>query len=252
VTDDTVAERQREYYARTAQSYEAVHVCDGDEHAFALRHIAFYLDWIGAGTVLDTGCGTGRAIRLLRERLPGVTFRGNDPSGALLEVAVRDHGIPAQALDCCRSEELPYGDSSFDAVTAIGVLHHVARPERVIAEMLRVARLAVFISDCNTYGQGHRVARLGKRLLSGARLLTAANWVRRGGHDWLYSEGDGIAYSYSVFDSIPHLRQSCRQILIIPTLPAGMTGGNPRLDSTHCLVGAFKAPIAAARPTVGL
>ncbi len=173
---------QRAYYAATAERYEADHMHDGDEHDLALRHIAFYLEWISARSVLDTGCGTGRALRFLREALPNASVRGNDPSPELLAIAVRDHGVPAEVLDCCSSDRLPYEDSSFDAVVATGVLHHVADPGKVVAEMLRVARLAVFISDSNIYGQGGRISSLVKRLLASAHLLRPVNWVRRGGH----------------------------------------------------------------------
>jgi len=224
---DTPAKRQRAYYADTAEWYDARHVQDGDEHYFALRHIAFYLKWIDARSVLDTGCGTGRALRFLRESLPHASIRGNDPSDELLGIAMRDHGVPADALDCCQSERLPYADASFDAVVATGVLHHVAEPEKVVAEMLRVARFAVFISDSNIYGQGGRVARRVKRVLASAHLLRSFNWARRGGHNWFYSPGDGIAYSYSVYDSIPQLRKYCPSILVIPTHPLGMTGDTP-------------------------
>ena len=248
--DDAPAKRQREYYADTADRYEADHVQDGDEHYFALRHINFYLKWIDARSVLDTGCGTGRALRFLRESLPHVSIRGNDPSEELLAIAVRDHGVPADALDCCPSERLPYEDSSFDAVIATGVLHHVAEPEKVVAEMLRVARFAVFISDGNIYGQGGRVVRLVKRLLARAHLLRSVNWVRRGGHNWFYSPGDGIAYSYSVYDSIPQLRKCCPSIVVIPTHPLGMTGSSPLSESSHCLVSAFKTALTTPIPAV--
>lgn len=247
---DTPATRQRAYYADTADRYEADHVQDGDEHYFALRHIAFYLRWIDARSVLDTGCGTGRALRFLSESLPHASIRGNDPSEELLAIAVRDHGVPADTLDCCPSERLPYEDSSFDAVVATGVLHHVPEPEKVIAEMLRVARFAVFISDCNIYGQGGGVARLVKRLLASAHLLRSVNWVRRGGHNWFYSPGDGIAYSYSVYDSVPQLRKCCPSIIVIPTLPSGMTGSSPLRESSHCLVSAFKTALTTAIPAV--
>jgi ubiquinone/menaquinone biosynthesis C-methylase UbiE len=240
VSIDRPAREQLAYYAITADRYEADHVHDGDEHDFALRHVAFYLRWIDARSVLDTGCGTGRAMRFLRESLPHVSVRGNDPSEELLAIAVRDHGVPADALDCCPSERLPYGDSSFDAVVATGVLHHVADPEKVVAEMLRVARIAVFISDGNVYGQGGHVAKCGKRLLARAHLLRPVNWLRRRGHHWFYSPGDGIAYSYSVFDSVPQLRKSCSSVVVIPTHPLGMTGSNPLSGSSHCLVSAFK------------
>lgn len=242
------ANRQRAYYADTADRYETAHVQDGDEHYFALRHVAFYLKWIDARSVLDTGCGTGRTLRFLREELPHASFRGNDPSEELLAIAVRDHGVPADMLDCCPSEQLPYADLSFDAVIATGVLHHVAEPERVVAEMLRVAKFAVFISDCNIYGQGGRVARLVKRLLANARVLRSVNWLRRGGHNWFYSPGDGIAYSYSVFDSVAQLRKCCPWIVVIPTLPSGMTGSSPLRVSSHCLVSAFKVGLPPSSP----
>ena len=240
--------RQRTYYAETADQYDAAHVQHGDEHDVALRHVAFYLRWIDAQSVLDTGCGTGRGMRFLREELPSLDVRGNDPSEELLAIAARDHGIPGDTLDCCPSEDLPYEDASFDAVVAVGVLHHVAKPERVVAEMLRVAASAVFISDCNIYGQGSRGARSVKRLLAHAHLLQPLNWVRRGGHDWYSSPGDGIAYSYSVYDSIPQLRGSCPSIIVGPTVASGMTGGNPRSDSSHCLVSAFKTPLTPRGP----
>jgi ubiquinone/menaquinone biosynthesis C-methylase UbiE len=237
---DTPTARQRAYYAETAEEYEAAHVQDGDEHHIALRHIAFYLKWIGAQSVLDTGCGTGRSLRYLREQLPHAYIRGNDPSEQLLALAVRDHGVPAETLDCCPSEQLPYQDLSFDAVVATGVLHHVPEPEKVVNEMIRVAKSAVFISDCNVYGQGGRVKGLAKRLLASAHLLNSVNWIRRGGHLWYWSPGDGIAYSYSVYDSIPQLQNSCPWSIVTPTHPSGMTGGSPLSESSHCLVSAFK------------
>ena len=77
-------------------------------------------------------------------------------------------------------------------MVATGVLHHIAKPEKVVAEMLRVAKSAVFISDCNIYGQGGSVS-VGhvKRLLASAHLLKPLNWVRRGGHHWYSSPGSG-------------------------------------------------------------
>lgn len=245
---DTPTARQRAYYAKTAERYDTAHVRDGDEHHVALQHIAFYLKWIDAQSVLDTGCGTGRALRFLREELPHAYIRGNDPSEELLGIAVRDHGVPADMLDCCPSEQLPYQDSSFDAVVATGLLHHVPEPEKVITEMLRVARSAVFISDSNIYGQGGWVQRFAKRLLAGAHVLKSLNWIRRGGHLWYWSPGDGIAYSYSVYDSIPLLRNSCPWIIVTPTQPAGMTGGSPLSESSHCLVRAFKTALMANEP----
>ena len=231
--------RQQAYYARTAVQYNDMHVNDHDEHALALHHIAGYLNIIEAESVLDTGCGTGRAISFLQERFPDMRIRGNDPSGELLAAS----GLPIDILDCVSSEQLPYPDGSFDAVVECAVLHHVAKPDRIVAEMLRVARKAVFLSDSNIYGQGRLTARVIKLALATAGLLDGINWIRRGGKRWYYSEGDGVAYSYSVFDSYQQLSQACDRVV---ALPLSGTGRTALLGSSHVLLCGFKS--AAAGP----
>ncbi len=241
--DSAVALAQRRYYRDTADRYDDWHTAVPDEHYVALRHIAAYLQWIGARTVLDTGCGTGRAMRYLREALPGVEVFGNDPSAALLRVASERHGVPAESLTCAPSDPLPYADGSFDAVIETGVLHHVARPDVVVSEMLRVARQAVFLSDDNIYGVGPLASRVAKLGLRRAGLLDAVNGLRRrhrGG--WYYSERDGIAWSYSVFDSRAALRDACASVVVVPTSP-GAAPWVPVLQSAHCLLCGFKAPL---------
>ncbi len=230
-------DRQLRYYEETASRYDAMQVSENDEHAIALRYVATYLEWLGAESVLDTGCGTGRGMRYLMERLPTLRVRGNDPSLALLSVARNDHGIPDHLIDCASSELLPYPDDSFDAVVETGVLHHVPRPDLVVSEMLRVARKAVFLSDSNIYGQGAVQARLAKLLLARAGVLKALNRLRRHGREWYYSEADGVAYSYSVFDSYRALNDACEQIIVIPTRGSDRL---PLLTAGHVLMCGFK------------
>lgn len=239
---------QRRYYRRTADDYDDRHTAAADEHYLALRHIAAYLQWIGARTVLDTGCGTGRAMRYLRDALPGVQVFGNDPSAELLRVASERHGLAPESLTCASSDPLPFADASFDAVIETGVLHHVARPDIVVAEMLRVARRAVFLSDDNIYGVGSLTSRLAKLGLRRAGLLDGVQALRRrhrGG--WYYSEGDGIAWSYSVFDSRAALRAACASVVVVPTSP-GAAPWVPVLQSAHCLLCGFKSPLPDRAP----
>ena len=232
--------RQREYYQRTAHAYDAVH--DEPEHLLALAYVVRYLEWLGATSVLDTGCGTGRALRYLHQQLPDLKLRGNDPSEAMLAIAAQ-HGMPGEWLDAAESERLPYANESFDAVIAIGVMHHVQNPEAIVREMIRVARLGVFVSDSNIYGQGSLPARLIKLGLARSGLLKPFNWARRGGRLWYESEGDGVAYSYSAFDSWPVLAEGCDHVLAIPTGGDRHAGRSPILHARHVLVCGFKVPL---------
>jgi len=238
---------QREYYARTAERYDGMH--EQLPHDLALQHIIGFARWTDAQSLLDTGCGTGWGLRVVGSALPHLRLRGNDPSRELLDVAVNRYGVPRASLDCVSSEELPYGDGEFDVVIATGVMHHVARPERVIAEMLRVARTAIFVSDANIYGGGTVHARVAKRLLANMGLLAYVNRGRRGGHEWYYSEGDGVAWSYSVYDSVRQLRAAGTDVLIIPTERSHPRAAiNPLRWSAHGLLCGLKIPLP--RPAI--
>jgi SAM-dependent methyltransferase len=171
-------------------------------------------------------------------------LHGNDPSADLLAVATERYGIEPELVDCVASEQLPYEDGDFDAVVATGVLHHVPEPKQVVHELIRVARRAVFISDANIYGQGSVPAGIAKLALSRAGLLRPVNWLRRGGHHWYSSDGDGIAYSYSAFDAVPALSGACDRIIVIPTVDTVRPIGVPLVNSSHVLVCGFKAPLS--------
>jgi ubiquinone/menaquinone biosynthesis C-methylase UbiE len=97
---------------------------------------------------------------------------------------------------------LPFADSSFDVVCEFAVLHHVPNRNAVVKEMFRVARKAVLISDSNRFGQGPRAARLIKLGLYKTKLWKAYNYLRTSGKGYRVTEGDGVAYSYSVYDSL--------------------------------------------------
>jgi SAM-dependent methyltransferase len=127
---------------------------------------------------------------------------------------------------------LDYADGAFDVVTAFGVLHHVRGPGRVIAEMLRVARRAIFISDTNNYGRGPRRLRLAKVAMRTLRLWPLANFIYTAGKGYHASEGDGIAYSYSVFDEFGQIRRACGDVFIL-TLKGSMDRPSPLAAASH-------------------
>jgi SAM-dependent methyltransferase len=196
----SAVERQRDYYARTAEHYEAMHVRADDEHGLALAAFAGIARLLGASSVLDVGAGTGRALARLGTELPGCHLLGIEPVAELRTVG-HTQGIPADLLiegDACA---LPFADDSFDFVIETGVLHHLPDPAKAVREMVRVARLGVMLSDANKFGQGSWLVRLAKGVIGKLGLWQAAIWLSTGGRMAKWSEGDGQFWSYSVFDN---------------------------------------------------
>lgn len=210
---------QRAYYEDTAKDYDAMHLGD-PEHQFSLAFMIGQLDHLRVGSVLDIGSGTGRVLRELAGARPDLRVMGLEPSDALREVAY-GHGVPREALVGGVGEHLPFADGEFDLVCEFGMLHHVPKPELVVAEMLRVAKRAVFISDSNNFGQGRPVARMVKQALNALRLWPLANLVKTRGRGYSITEGDGLAYSYSVFSNYEQIRAACASVHCFNTIDAG-------------------------------
>jgi ubiquinone/menaquinone biosynthesis C-methylase UbiE len=208
---------QAQYYAGTAGAYESMHVHADDGHAAALGFISALIEPQQIRSMLDVGCGTGRAIRHFRERHPDLHVRGVEPVGALIRQAIEVNGVPAAHIARARGESLPHADQSFDAVCELGILHHVADPNAVVREMLRVARRAVFVSDANRFGQGSWVGRRTKLALYRLKLWRLVNYVKTRGRGYTISAGDGLAYSYSVFDSYDLIAAWADRLILVPT-----------------------------------
>jgi len=232
---------QARYYTDTAAAYEAMHLHEDDGHAVALRFMSALVDQFHIRSVLDVGCGTGRAVRHLRERHDGLQVRAVEPSRVLIRQAIDAHGLARAGLVCARGEALPYPDASFDAVCEFGILHHVADPNAVVREMLRVARRAVFLSDSNRFGQGSRPSRLAKLALYRLKLWPLANYVKTRGRGYTISPGDGLTYSYSVFDSYELLAAWAQRVILVPTLPvSAWSWAHPLLSSGQVLACALR------------
>ncbi|MBA4161786.1 MAG: class I SAM-dependent methyltransferase [Novosphingobium sp.] len=226
--------RQRAYYERTAEHYEAMHVRPDDEHGRALARFADLARRMEAVSVLDVGAGTGRALQLLGAALPGVKLVGVEPSAALRSVG-HSKGISEDALIHGSGEALPFEDGAFDFVIETGMLHHVPEPAKVVAEMLRVARRGVMISDSNKFAQGAKWLRLVKALVDRLGLWPVFIWLQTRGKMAKWSEGDGLFYSYSVFDNLNQVRARFPEIDLVATVP--MTGPSLRRDAGHiCLI----------------
>ena len=208
---------QRAHFAGAATNYDVGHA--GDEHDFALEWLCGCLAQSQAGSLLDVGAGTGRAMRAVAARFSSMVVMGVEPVTEMREIGYQ-LGVPREALLTGDAESLPFPSKSFDVVTAFALLHHVARPQDVLAELIRVARVAVFLSDCNNFGHGSPVGRTIKCLMRFARLWRAFVFLRTRGRGFDVSVGDGASYSYSVFDSVPQLRREFPNVYMLTTRPA--------------------------------
>jgi ubiquinone/menaquinone biosynthesis C-methylase UbiE len=210
---------QRAYYASTAGQYDAMHL-DDPEHQVALSIMVAMLDLLEVRSILDVGAGSGRVIRHLSKVRPDLRVVGVEPVQQLREVAYAA-GVPRESLIEGDGAALPFYDEQFDLVCEFGMLHHVRKPDAVVAEMLRVAKRGVFISDSNNFGQGSPLARAVKQGLNALHLWPLANWIKTRGKGYSITEGDGLAYSYSVFTNYDQVKKACSRVHLFSTIDSG-------------------------------
>jgi ubiquinone/menaquinone biosynthesis C-methylase UbiE len=210
---------QREYYTETAARYDTMHANEGGGDVAQNQFILAMLRLAGVSSLLDVGSATGRGLTEFASGLPGALVCGVEPVAALLKQAVDAGVLRSVPLVRGTGESLPFGDGSFDAVCEFSILHHVPNPSRVVGEMLRVARKMIVITDSNRFGQGSLLARWFKLLLYKAGLWTAFNYVRTRGKHYQVSEGDGLFYSYSVYDSYELIAEWAERVILVPIGP---------------------------------
>jgi SAM-dependent methyltransferase len=224
----TPEDLQRAYYARTASAYDDAHLHDEGAHDVALGLIAGVARSLGARRIVDVGAGTGRGVSRLRELLPGVDVFGLEPVEELV-LAGRKKGLDENALR-----------------VATGVLHHVPKPREVLSEMMRVAARGVFISDSNRFAQGRLPVRFAKLGLFSLGLWSTFDRIRTRGKGYMESPGDGIYYSYSVYDDLPFLSSWGTRTMVVPLDPdpalkkTWLARLGPLVMSQHVLVGALR------------
>lgn len=232
-TGDDLEHRANQFWVDSSEKYDQRD--HGSEHLVALGilsdHIVKY-DW---KTLVDVGCGTGRALDMLRDRHPNLKLTGVERIHEMLLQAQRQPGSDSlvRADGAC----LPFADQSFDVATEFAVLHHVRETRTMVAEMMRVARFAVFFSDTNRYGNGRYMLRLVKLAASRLGIWPILFWLNTRGRGYYESDGDGISYSYSVFDSVEMCSQWGRT-RIIATQPSYHP--HPLLGASHALLIALR------------
>lgn len=235
-------EIQRTYYTDTAGRYDSMHAHEGATDPGISSLIQGFIRMLQIRTVLDVGTATGLGMRRLKQAVPDLFVCGVEPVSALIEQGIQQGAAAAISFVRASGEALPFPDASFDAVCEFAVLHHAENPASVVKEMLRVARRAVFICDSNRFGQGSRMARLTKLALYKSGLWGLFNYLRTRGKRYMITEGDGLAYSYSVYDSFELVARWADRVILVPTGSGGKASSwfHPLLNSAGVLVCAIK------------
>ncbi len=239
-------EFQRRYYAETADQYDNFHGDDNLEHNFALQLMVSAAKYLGLRSILDIGSGTGRALMEIKSALPHVTLVGVEPSPELRKIGYSKGLLEAELVDG-DAMQLPFADGAFDLVCEYGALHHIPVPSKAVSEMLRVSRGAIFISDSNNFGQGGALVRFVKQFFNAAGLWPLLDKIKTKGKGYTISQGDGLAYSYSVFNDYKQIDASCSSVHLFNALPAGP---NLYRTASHVALLGLKQPAQTLRATV--
>jgi ubiquinone/menaquinone biosynthesis C-methylase UbiE len=139
LSDDMQAERVRERFARTsAQMVER----ELKRREQLREELGRFVPLSGSERVLDSGAGTGALALALGPLVARVVALDLVPE----LVALGRRAAEAAGLDNVTFVEgdatsLPFERDSFDLAASHRTLHHVARPELVISELVRVTRI---------------------------------------------------------------------------------------------------------------
>jgi Methylase involved in ubiquinone/menaquinone biosynthesis len=141
----TMSENQKDFkFDKRAASYD-----DGFEGKFSQRFYRLLLSSIDlkpSYTVLDVGCGTGYLLRKMSEQQMIIGY-GIDIEANMIDKAKRT--CPEMDIQTSPSEKTPFGNNTFDVMTACMAYHHFSDKEGFIKEAARILRTGgcLYIAD---------------------------------------------------------------------------------------------------------
>ena len=237
-------EIQRDYYARTAGRYDEIHLDESGEHYFAVA--VHDLDGRLSGDRVDSGRGRryGPVSHRRGKRNSGdKSRRGWNRRRSLREIGYSKGLLESQLIDG-DAMNLPFPDNSFDLVCEFSALHAFLCLPRRCRRCCGYQHRRQFSSPTSTTsGQGSRFSRLVKQAVNAAGLWRLADFIKTKGKGYILSEGDGLSYSYSVFNNYGLIREQCEAVHMLNT-----TDGAPDLyrSASHVALLGIKRQVETA------
>jgi len=237
-------DRMRDYYRRTAVEYSSAHGGDaGDSHNFATHQVLEILKTHGWKSLLDVCCGPGRCIAAALTA--GHDAHGIDICQDLLDVGVREFGLPAERMHCGDATRLPFPDKSFDVSCVLGALHHSAIPLSIVSEMIRVTRHAIVVSDEANHLHGSvRAILKGLGIFDPVYRLIFRREPRTTRRA-IETDGDGPTFDFTIEEIVPLLREHFTELHSTSFVRIGKTQLRPplwpRFFATQAVVAAVGA-----------
>lgn len=225
---------QENYYQASASSYDSMHLREDDEHFLSLHMLAGLIEFYKIQSVLDVGAGTGRAAQFLSKKFPNLSVRSIEPVEGLREIGYKK-GLSRSEFTDGDATNLQFQDGEYDLVCAFGLFHHLPEPKVALTEIKRVSSKYIFISDSNNFGTGSVLSRSLKQILNFLHLWKIAVFIKTKGKIYQISEGDGLFYSFSIFNLIQFLKKY--EVYPLATSPSE---GNIYRDASHIALFAIR------------
>jgi ubiquinone/menaquinone biosynthesis C-methylase UbiE len=211
---------------------------------------------ISGERILDVGCGSGALCRLLAQRArPEGHVTGLDVSPDMIAAARHHAGEQGLAgaitFDVGLAEALPYAGGSFDVALAARLMLHVAWPEAVLPEMMRVVRsgghIVLMDWDWETVVVDHPDRELTRRVLHWrCDHHGGNNWSGRQLRRWMIDAGLGDVSVTPVVTVVHDEHTSLTQSLW-RAAEVARSGGAITSDEHDAWVGELRARLVAQR-----
>ncbi|MEU6880348.1 methyltransferase domain-containing protein [Streptomyces sp. NPDC046712] len=151
----------QEFFGSRAADWDARFPDDGPAYAAAVADLGLR----PGDSVLDAGCGTGRALPALRAAVgPAGTVIGADLTPEMLAEAVRAGRDGSADLLLTDVARLPLRDGALDAVFGAGLISHLADPAENLRELARVVRPGGQLALFHPIGRAALAARHGRQI----------------------------------------------------------------------------------------